>query len=184
MRHSKSMWPAFVQLPNFLPVLFEEPDVTCTLDGRKYALAAKRIKNIDNLQERIRKAGEQIDRSGLDGIIALDLGPAFNPDNRRFGPMHDTVFFSEYQSNINATWSKHQSKIQKIIARHRVLGIIVHDYHVRRQDHDWQLAGLTNRILAESRSTKEQRLFNRLSTLYTYGLPNQNDESTRSLILP
>ena len=65
-----------------------------------------------------------------------------------------------------------------------MLGIVVHDYHVRQLGPDWQLTGMTMRIPNESRSTLDHRLFKTLSTLYTYGLPNQTDSSTRSIILP
>jgi hypothetical protein len=167
-----------------LPVAFEEPDVTCSLDGTKYALAAKRLKNIQNLQKRISKAAEQIDRSGLIGIIVVDLGPAFNPNNHRIRQMPETVFYSEYEANFKVTWDEHHSRVQEIIARHRVLGIIVHDYHVRQQERDWQLAGMTFRIPSEACSLEDQRLFSKLSMLYVYGLPNQSDASTRPLVLP
>lgn len=70
------------------------------------------------------------------------------------------------------------------MARADVLGIIVHDYHIRQQNDDWQLAGMTIRIAAEARSVKQQQDFDRLSTLYVYGLPNQAGDSSGSLILP
>ena len=98
--------------------------------------------------------------------------------------MPETVFWSDYEANFNVTWNEHQSKVQEIMARADVLGIMVHDYHVRLQDDDWQLAGMTIRIPAVTRPADEQRLFDRLSTLYTYGLPNQNEASSRPLILP
>ena len=167
-----------------LPVVWEEPDVTCILDGTKYGLAAKRLKNIRNIHKRIRKAVEQIERSGLPGLIVLDLSLAFNPNNHRIRQMPETVFWSDYEKNFWATWRNYQSQIQRIVARADVLGIIVHDYHIRQQDDDWQLAGMTMRIPAEARSVKQQRIFDKLSTLYKYGLPNQTDASSRSLILP
>ena len=167
-----------------LPVVFEEPDVSCVLDGTKYVLAAKRPKTIAKLQRRVSEAVKQIARSGLPGMVVLDVGLAFNPDNHRIRRMAETMFWSGYEANFNVTWSEHQSKVQEIMARADVLGIIVHDYHVRQQDDGWQLAGMTIRIPAVTRTADEQRLFDRLSTLYTYGLPNQNEASSRPLILP
>ena len=167
-----------------LPVVWEEPDVTCVLDGTKFGLAAKRLKNIRNLQQRVRKAVEQIGRSGLPGLIVLDLSLAFNPNNHRIRQMHEAVFWSEYEKNFLATWHNYQSQVQRIMARADVLGIIVHDYHIRQQEDDWQLAGMTIRIPTEAQSVKRQQNFNRISMLYTYGLPNQTDASNRSLVLP
>jgi hypothetical protein len=117
-------------------------------------------------------------------VIVLDVGLAFNPENHRIRRMHETVFWSEYEANFKATWSEYQPKVQESMARANVLGIIIHDYHVRQHDEGWQLTGMTNRVHAETRSLEEQRQFNRLSTLYTYGLPNQSDASTRPLVLP
>jgi hypothetical protein len=161
-----------------LPVAFEEPDVTCSLDGNKYAFAAKRLKSVLKLRKRVSKAAKQINRTSLPGIVVLDVGLAFNPSNHRLGRMHDSVFAVEYQTNFRATWSEHDSEIQEAIARANVLGIIVHDYHIRQQVDGWQLSGMTIRVPAEGRTLNDQRLFERLSTLYVYGLPNQSDASS------
>jgi len=168
----------------FLPVNWEEPDISCILDDTKYGFAVKRLKSLGRLLERVRDAVRQISRCGLPGVIVLDLSLAFNPANRRLRRMNDTVFWSEYKANFNVTWSEYQPKVQEIMARADVLGVIVHDYHVRQQEDSWELTGITIRVPSISRSRAVQTQFNRLSTLYTYGLPNQSDDSTQSLILP
>lgn len=175
---------AVCRAARLLPVAFEEPDVTCTLDDKKYAFAAKRLKNLLNLRKRVSKAAKQIDRARLPGVIVLDVGLAFNPSNHRIRRMHDSIFAADYQANFRATWGEYNSDIQKTIARANVLGLVVHDYHIRQQDDGWQLAGMTIRVPAEGRTVSEQRLFERLSTLYTYGLPNQSDASSGSVALP
>ncbi|MCA9204658.1 MAG: hypothetical protein KDA59_16505, partial [Planctomycetales bacterium] len=167
-----------------LPVGWEEPDVSCVLDDAKYGFAAKRLKNLRQLSKRVRDAVDQIDRCDLPGIIVLDLASAFNPTNRRIRRMHDSVFWSEYEANFNVTWSEQQPKVQKVMARANVLGVIVHDYHIRQVTDGWQLAGMTIRVPSTAQSQAVQSEFKRLSTLYTYGLPNQSDASIRPLILP
>lgn len=114
-----------------LPVAWEEPDVTCVWNDVKYGFAAKRIKNLKNLETRIREAVIQVERSGLPGVIVLDATPAFNPENLRLAQMPDTIFRSEYFKNCRATWSEHQSKVQALMARGHILGAVVHDNHVR-----------------------------------------------------
>jgi hypothetical protein len=169
----------------FLPVAWEEPDVTCFLDGTKHGFAAKRLKNMRRLQQRVSKAVKQIGRSGLPGLIILDLGLAFNSDNRRTPQMPETVFLSEIGVKFRANWSRYHRQVQEIMApAANVLGIIVHDYHVRQHGNDWQLAGTTIRVPAQARTAEQQRYFEKLSTLYTYGLPNQSDVSSRPIILP
>jgi hypothetical protein len=150
------------------------------LDGTKYGLAAKRIKNLSNLRRRVKKATDQISRSSLPGLIILDLSLALNPENRRMAQVSDSVFCSEYEKRFQAAWNPHHPFIQRTIAHTSVLGIIVHDYHVRRYGADWELAGTTMRIPADA----QRRDFDRISTLYVYGLPNQSDASTRPLVLP
>ena len=162
-----------------LPVNWEEPDVSCVLDDTKYGFAVKRLKSLARLRDRVRDAVDQVSRCGLPGVIVLDLALAFNPANRRIRRMHDTVFWSEYEAHVKVTWREHQPKVQEIMARAHVLGIIVHDYHVRQQDDGCQLAGMTIRVPATGQSRAVQTQFDRLSTLYTYGLPNQSDASTR-----
>jgi hypothetical protein len=88
------------------PVSWEEPDVTCVWDGVKYGFAAKRIKSINSLEDRIGGAVDQIQRSGLPGIIVLDVGVAFNPDNHRIAQMPETVFWSDYFKHCKATWGQ------------------------------------------------------------------------------
>lgn len=166
------------------PVAWGNPDVTCQHDGQTYGFEAKRIKNLNNLYSRVRKAVTQIVEANLPGIIVLDLALAFNPENRRLRQMNETIFWADYEANFKATWRRYQSKVQQLMSRGHVLGIVVHDYHVRQHGSDWQLTGMTMRIPNETRPTADQRLFDKLSTLYTYGLPNQSDASARSIILP
>ncbi len=169
-----------------LSVAWEEPDVTCVFDGIKYAFAAKRLKSVNSLLARVRKAVEQIDRSGLPGVIALDTCLAFNPNNVRISePLPDAVFMSRYWKALRNLWSEHQAKVQKVIARADVLGLLVHDYQVRFQtNRQWALAGMTMRVPALARSTADQRRFDELATLYTYAMPNQEEVSEAKIILP
>lgn len=60
---------------------FGEPDVIIECDQYKVAIAAKRPRNIGSIERNCKKAIEQIRRSGLPGIIALDLSEAIYPAN-------------------------------------------------------------------------------------------------------
>jgi hypothetical protein len=175
---------AACQSAQFSPVNFEEPDVTCMWEGTKYAIPAKRIKNEKKIVRRVREATDQIRKCGLPGIIALETCLALNPDNLRIMHMPDTVFWSEYFENLKFSWSQLQKKVQEIISRDNVLGIILHDYQIREQSNNQiALAGMTMRVPALHRTATEQRRFETLSTLYTYALPNQDDVSNLPLVL-
>jgi hypothetical protein len=66
------------------PVDYEEPDVTCFIEGTKFGIAAKRIKSRtpSQLKKHIVKAATQLRDQGLPGIIALELTLRRNPTNR------------------------------------------------------------------------------------------------------
>lgn len=74
---------AICQSAGLIPVDYEEPDVTCTVNGIKFGLAAKRLKNISNMDKRLKKAAEQVQEAQLPGIIALDTCLALNLENKR-----------------------------------------------------------------------------------------------------
>jgi len=60
-----------------------EPDIVCRVDGADFGIAAKRIKNIDRLRDRINEAADQFKRARLAGVIAVDLTAALNRENLR-----------------------------------------------------------------------------------------------------
>lgn len=143
------------------PVFWEEPDVTCVLDGMSIGLAAKRIKSVKSLEARVRKAVDQIKRSGLPGVIVLDTCLAFNPENLRVVvPLPDSMFMSRYWMGLKTIWSQYHSKIQRLTSEANVLGVLVHDYQVRFQaNRQWGLAGMTMRVPISARSAADQRRF-------------------------
>lgn len=166
------------------PVNWAEPDVTFTLDDMTYGMAAKRIKNLNNLVKRVKKAVDQIVNTGLPGMVVLDLGLAFNPENKRLRLMSDSIFYAEYEKNLWATWNRYHLPIQKHLARGDVLGIVIHDYHVRPKKEGWQLTGITLRVPSDHATSDQRNLYEKLSTLYVYGLPNQSDATCRPLVIP
>jgi hypothetical protein len=168
------------------PVEWEEPDVTCVSDQSKYGFAAKRVKSVKSLETRVRKAVEQIERSGMPGVVVLDTCLAFNPDNLRITePLPDSLFMSRYLNGMQAIWSQFQPKIQQLMSRGDVVGALVHDYQVRFQlDGQWGLAGMTMRVPALERSASDQHRFDKLATLYTYAMPNQEEVLESKLVVP
>jgi len=51
----------------------EEPDVVIGEQDWELAVAAKRIANMDRLEERVREGTEQIERRGIHGFVVVDL---------------------------------------------------------------------------------------------------------------
>jgi hypothetical protein len=75
---------AICQNAGLHPVDYEEPDVTCVVEGITFGIAAKRIKSrtVSGLEKHVKKAAKQLKDQGLPGIIALELTLRRNPMNR------------------------------------------------------------------------------------------------------
>ena len=54
-------------------VVFDEPDARATWEGHALAVAAKRVSSVEKLEKNVRKARNQIARTGLPGLIAVDF---------------------------------------------------------------------------------------------------------------
>lgn len=55
------------------PVRFEEPDICASIDGWQISIAAKKMRSVAKLKQRIKDASGQIVRSRRPGLVALDL---------------------------------------------------------------------------------------------------------------
>ncbi len=64
------------------PVDYHEPDVACTVAGRRFGIAAKRIKSLGRFEERVKEGANQTRRAGVPGVVAIDWTIARNPENR------------------------------------------------------------------------------------------------------
>lgn len=84
---------------NLLPVEYCEPDVTCVVGGKTFGIAAKRLKSLERFEERLKEAADQIHRSGLPGIIAIDWTIARNPENK---PIRSGI------QSQHSTWISHE----------------------------------------------------------------------------
>lgn len=61
-----------------------EPDIVCKIDGKDFGVAAKRLKSLERLDERIDEGVDQLRRADMPGVIAIDVTIALNPENRRY----------------------------------------------------------------------------------------------------
>jgi hypothetical protein len=163
---------AICQNAGLLPVQREEPDVTCVLQGVKYGLAAKRVKGAGNLHTRISKAGNQIERAHLPGIIVLETSLLFNPNNARITrPMSDDNFGKLHLQALCRCIKKYADRIHEWVGDKGVRGFIFHDQQVRRVDlnGNWCLEGMNLRFPLEHHQCE----FHCFADGYLAGLPNR-----------
>lgn len=94
-------------------VIQYEPDFICTYKGVRFGIAAKKL-SIHNLQSNISKAKKQIIKSGIQGLIVLDVSSDFlKIDKLMFVGGYDDYMRgvrawmnSHYRTQIRARWKE------------------------------------------------------------------------------
>jgi hypothetical protein len=122
----------------------KEPDVVCTVDGQRFGIAAKRIKSINQLGGHVKYAAEkQIKKSGLPGVIALDLTRPFNKDN----VVQTSRWYSENYEFFSTLrlWTfltKNKTDLLRWTKDTGTIGLAIFDWNVLlRHDGEWGLSG-------------------------------------------
>ena len=156
------------------PVELEEPDVTCSVQGTKFGIAAKRIKSLKNLEKQLRKAAKQIEGARLPGMIALDTCVALNPENRRLWvQIPDRDFSRMYRYALERFVGDHCERIQEWVRGKGVRGIVIHDLQIRLEPSgEWALAGMTYFVSTARENERRNREFRTFKEKYRKGLPN------------
>lgn len=165
---------AVCQNAGMLPLSREEPDVTCHAGTIKFGIAAKRIKNVTNLEKHVRKAADQIKKAGFPGIIALDTCVALNPNNERITtPIPDEQFGPLYSKAIKRFVDNYHDNFQYWVCEKGARGIVIHDQQVRfKPNSEWSLVGMTMFVNLVSTNNHRKREFDMFTKQYETGLPN------------
>ena len=165
---------AVCQSAGMVPIAREEPDVTCTVEGVKFGIAAKRVKNVARIERHVRKAADQIEKAGLPGVIALDTCVALNRDNVRIAtPIPDDQFGLLYKAALRHFIDGRHDRIQEWVRGKGVRGLVIHDQQVRFQtDGEWSLAGMTTTVSTARHNSRRQCEFAKFEEQYVKGLPN------------
>ncbi len=127
------------------PVTYNEPDVSCTIDGREFSIAAKRIKSLDQLNRHIKKAADQILRAGRPGIIAIELSLAWNPRNMPIiSRLQSQLYVTTSVLKATQLFDRHHTDIYRWVRGHGVLAVLVFEFSIRlREDNEWGLEGMS-----------------------------------------
>ncbi len=165
---------AICQNAGMLPIFREEPDVICHAGDIKFAIAAKRIKNVARLEQHVRKAAGQIKETGLPGIIALETSMALNRNNERVTtPIPDEMFGPLYNEAINRFVNDFYDKFKHWIRKKGVRCIVIHDQQVwHKPNGELSLQGMTKFVNPASKNNRRKRDFAIFTKQYKTGLPN------------
>lgn len=129
---------AICQKARMAPVGYDEPDVTCVVNGIPFCMAAKRIKNVQQAADRIKKAAGQVIKSQRLGVIALDMSIGFNRTNAPVvSPLHNQMLDMINETQANQFIDQHEKLIAKYCLGKGILGIVVFDFRNRVIKEQW-----------------------------------------------
>jgi hypothetical protein len=143
------------------------------------SLEAKRLKSRQQAEKRIRRAAEQIENTGIGGILAIDISAVDNPDARpldHFVPDHE---LDRMQRDWGDHFTQNHFPRMKAWVASRPVGVfLVYDFILRpggvgpNGDKPWGLLGIWHsHYLARSGSDNHEH-YQRFITLLNAGLPN------------
>lgn len=166
---------AICQKAELLPVGYDEPDVTCHVNGTKFGIAAKRVKsrNRSQIRKHVRKAADQLKGQGLPGIVALDLTLSRNRANQ--------PIISQIQSQMHLLIADAKNRqfreengesIRRIVAGTGVRAVLVMESTLRlRPDRQWWHDGMLSWIPATEDESQDP-LFEAFYEGFLKGVPN------------
>ncbi len=151
---------------------FQEPDVTCKLDGKKYGIAVKRIKNLGQLEKRVNEGANQVKRTGLPGFVSIDVTMAMNPGNK-------SIFTNECESKVKEYWvgefrkmvNKYYSNLCQRTSDKNVLGIFLHEHCPVRFGKEYNLRSMTYGV-STACNEAEKAEWEKFKDVFLHGLPN------------
>lgn len=170
---------AICQNAGLMPVDYEEPDVTCFVDGTKFGIAAKRLKSTKTrqLENNVRKGADQLRRQGLPGIIALELSLSRNQSNQ--------PIISQIQSQMHLMIAdaknrqfreKYGAAIRRWVAGAGVRAVLVIETSFRvRPDRQWWHDGVLSWVPTALDDEEADPLFNAFYQGFLKGVPNLED---------
>ena len=105
-------------------IRFDEPDVLVERDNRLFGIAAKRITSHRKIESNCRKGVRQILKSGIPGIIALDISFALYPNQCiNTNDLRGSLRFVEAAANTFV--ADYHKRLEAICRDQLVLGVLV-----------------------------------------------------------
>ena len=152
-----------------LEPVFEEPDVTCKVSGKKFGIAVKRIKSSSKFVERVKEGADQIQKTSIAGFISVDVTMALNLK----------IKTNMAEANIRALLVKILKEIVdgycknlcNAVQNKGVRGIFLHMHYPIRFKKDYTLRSMTYGIEA-TKGIQEKKEWCEFKETFKKGLPN------------
>jgi hypothetical protein len=163
---------AVCQKAKLLPVGYDEPDVTCFIDGEPFCIAAKRIKSVKQASKRIKVAAGQISNGTRPGIIALDMTIGFNRGNHPVvSPLHNQMLDLINETQARQFIDEREDMIERVGGGKGVLAVVAFDFRTRLLDGAWRQHRSTIWLELQN-SDKERRIFQTFYDRFVAVVPN------------
>jgi hypothetical protein len=160
------------------PVEYEEPDVTCNVEGIKFGIAAKRLKSLDRFEERVKQGAKQIRRANFPGIIACDLTIARNPENRPItSSIQSQLSILTGMAKNRQLFERHEQNIHKWVANAGVRALLVFEftYRVSPGSNSWIHEGMMCWFPTTENNESAASELSAFQRQFLKGIPNLND---------
>ena len=173
---------AICQNAGLVPVDFEEPDITCFIDGTEFGIAAKRLKSRkpSQLEKHVRKGADQLRQQGLPGIVALELSLSRNQSNRPIiSQIRSQMHLMIADAKNRQFRDKHGDAIRGWVADTGVRAVLVIETTLRlRPDRQWWHDGMLSWVPATLDDEQPEPLFKAFYDGFLKGVPNLEDSGT------
>ena len=173
---------AICQRAGLIPVEYiEPPDITCTITGQKYGIAAKRLKSDGGIRRHVRKAARQIDASGCPGVIAIELSLAWNRENSPITSSFQSQLYPLIaQARGHGFLERRGKDIQRWIADSNVIGVVLFEFQARVVDGKWAHAGMMSWLDVDESNEERNQNLARFRDAFASGFPGLIDSDTKS----
>ncbi len=161
-----------------LPVEYDEPDVTCNVEGVRFGIAAKRLKSLDRFERRVKEGADQIRRAGFPGIVALDLTIARNPENRPItSGLQSQLSVTIGQAKNRQLFEQHEQNIHRWVANTGVQALLVFEFtfRVSPDSGSWIHDGMMCWFPTTNGEEPEESELVAFQRSFLKGMPNLND---------
>jgi hypothetical protein len=150
---------------------FGEPDVVCEIDQQRLGIAVKRLKTPAQFEKRLKEAAEQIQRSGLLGVISVEVTLAVNPKNHSIiTPEGDGGIGQWWSEKMRDTVTHLNDGVWSSVGAKGVLGVFLHEHCPVNTNGHYVLQSMT--YGRETASDDKRRLWSQFQTRFINGLPN------------
>ena len=159
---------------------YEEPDVNFVADGTKFAIAAKRLKNIDRFEDRTKYAIRQVQETGRPGIVALDLSLAWNPTNRPITSVLQSQLLPMISDTRNRQlFGRFQDKIERWVNGTHVRAVLAFEFTLRvnKDNSGWIHDGWTFWFPTTAGHDNAETELKVIQRSFLSGIPNLNNLS-------